>query len=239
MCYHGRVKKSPWWIPILAIGFALSILGNILFTINAYERTRVVAVPDGDSLDLADGRRIRLLGIDAPEKGRCMADEARQKLVELAQGRHVRLKHTVTDDYGRQLATVIIEDLSTWLGYMRWRFLGADLARDPLLQRALLAAGLARYSSGASNPYHQVLNDAAKVAKSARLGIWSDACRGQTSGDQDCTIKGNTRAGKKSYYTPDCPTYDQVIVDTAFGDAWYCSESEAAKAGFTLATSCN
>ncbi|MBI3956182.1 thermonuclease family protein [Candidatus Gottesmanbacteria bacterium] len=205
-------------LPILAIGFILALLGNVFFTINAYERTRVVSVPDGDSLELKDGRRIRLLGIDAPERGRCMADEARSKLVDLAQGRHVRLKEIVKDDYGRQLAIVIVDGVP--------------------LQRALLAAGLARNRSAVSNPYHQVLKDAQEVAKAAKRGIWSDTCRGVSSEKEECTIKGNTRAGKKQYYTPDCPTYDQVIVDTAFGDAWFCSEKEAVNAGFEKASSC-
>ena len=229
LCYHGEVKK---WAPILAFGFVLALLGNILFAYNAFERTRVVAVPDGDSLDLADGRRIRLLGIDAPEKGRCMADEARDKLVQLAQRRHVRLKEIVKDSFGRQLAIVIVEDWPAWIGYMQKRF-------DPLLQRSLLSSGLARYESSVSSQYHQVLKDAQEAAKASKLGIWSDECRGQTSPEADCTIKGNIRAGKKTYFLPDCPNYSDVIIDRAFGDAWLCSEGEATNAGFTKAGSCH
>lgn len=82
-----------------------------------------------------------------------------------------------------------------------------------------------------------MLKDATEVAKAAKLGIWSDECRGQTSGKEDCTIKGNVRAGKKQFYTPDCPTYEQVVVDTAFGDVWFCSQKEALAAGFGKATS--
>lgn len=235
------------WIVGLVIVSTLLLAGNAFFLVDRWQRNIVVSVPDGDSLQLKDGRRIRLLGIDAPERGRCMAGEAREKLVELAQGKHVRLTSTVTDDYGRTLAIVTVEDIGTWLEYLQWKFLGSrpGLERgvypepDPLLQRALLAAGLARNESGISNPYHQVLKDAERLAKSAKLGIWSDACRGKTSGKEDCTIKGNTRAGKKYYYTPDCASYDQVLVDTAFGDQWFCTEGEAGKAGFIPATSCD
>lgn len=217
MCYHERVKKKlTLW---LAIGFTLALLGNILFAVNNWQRNIVVSVPDGDSLQLKDGRRIRLLGIDAPEKGRCMASEARAKLVELAQGRHVRLKNIATDSYGRMLANVLATD-------------------GGLLQRALLAAGLARNRSSVSNPYNQVLKDSQEVAKAAKLGIWSDTCRGQTPVSEDCTIKGNTRAGERFYYLPTCKQYDQVLVDRAFGDSWFCSEQEAKKAGFTKAATC-
>lgn len=175
-----------------------------------------------------------------------MADEARKKLVDLAQGRHVRLKHTVTDSYGRMLATVIVEDLPAWLFYLQWKFLGTRPgleARnypdpDPLLQRGLLSVGLARNRSAVSNPYNQVLKDAGEIAKSAKLGIWSDTCRGEKPVNDECTIKGNTRAGEKYYYLPSCSQYDQVLVDRAFGDAWFCSEKEARAAGFTIAASC-
>ncbi|MCX6794340.1 MAG: thermonuclease family protein [Candidatus Gottesmanbacteria bacterium] len=81
---------------------------NILLFYQQYERTRVVSVPDGDSIQLVDGRRVRLLGIDAPEIGNCLADEAKQKLRSLVLSKHVRLKDTVTDDYGRVLASVFV-----------------------------------------------------------------------------------------------------------------------------------
>lgn len=238
-----RMKKFPVfrrfpWIPMLALGFVLALLVNVLFAIDIYERNRVVSVPDGDSLQLKDGRRVRLLGIDAPERGRCMAGEARSKLVSLAQGRHVRLKDVVTDSYGRMLAIAIVEDLPTWFEYMHGKFFGKVLARDPLLQRALLSSGLARNRSSSGSQYSQVLRDAQEVARSGKLGIWSDACRGQTPLSADCTIKGNARAGEKYYYVPSCSQYPQVLVDRAFGDSWFCSEKEAKKAGFIEASSC-
>ncbi len=256
-------------MPLFMVLSFLSFLTNGIYLYQSFERMRVVSVPDGDSLQLKDGRRVRLLGIDAPERGRCMADQARAKLLDLALGKRVRLKDVVTDDYGRTLATVIVEDFPTWLRYLRWKFLGtrpgleatlspgapgtkaADSGTrpgleaggypdpDPILQRGLLVDGLARNRSSVSNPYHQVLVDAQEVAKASKLGIWSDACRGAMPVSEDCTIKGNTRAGEKYYYLPTCPQYDQVLVDRAYGDAWFCSESEAKKAGFIKAQSCH
>ncbi|MBI4066728.1 thermonuclease family protein [Candidatus Gottesmanbacteria bacterium] len=231
------------WIVGLVIVSTLLLAGNVYFLVKNWQRNVVVSVPDGDSLDLADGRRVRLLGIDAPERGRCMADEARAKLIDLALGRHVRLKEIVKDDFGRQLGIVIVEDLPAWLGYVRWSFFPsvpwAPLdSFDPLLNRVLVSAGLARNESTSGGSYNQVLKDAQETAKSGKLGIWSDLCRGQTSGNEDCTIKGNIRAGKKTFYLPDCPYYPDVLVDTAFGDEWFCTEKEAQSAGFTRATGC-
>ena len=95
--------------PVLLVVILLaSLLLNVGFLISSWRAQVVISVPDGDSLQLRDGRRVRLLGIDAPEKGRCMAEEAREQLSYLARGKHVRLKDRVTDDYGRVLANVFV-----------------------------------------------------------------------------------------------------------------------------------
>lgn len=241
---HGLLPSRSFpLLPVVSFCLLISLVVNGIYHYQSLERTRVIAVPDGDSLQLADGRRVRLLGLDAPERGRCMAGEARDKLVALALGKRVRLENLVTDDYGRTLANVIVESIPTWFGYLRHRFISTDSltpsdSADPLVQRTLLSAGLARNRSSSGNPYHQVLKDAQEIAKSGKLGIWSDTCRSQTPESGDCTIKGNTRAGEKYYYVPSCSQYSQVLIDRAYGDAWFCSEVEAKKAGFVKAQSC-
>ena len=50
-------------------------------------------VQDGDTFKLPDNEtRVRLWGIDAPEKGQAYADEARNRLKELCEGKAVRLE---------------------------------------------------------------------------------------------------------------------------------------------------
>ncbi len=224
-------SRTRWGktLPLLFVFLLISFVGNIAFMVKDWSRQVVVSVPDGDSLQLADGRRIRLLGIDAPEKGRCMADEAREKLSSLALGKHMRLKHTVTDDYGRTLANVIVQDLSTWISYMRGE-------TDPLVSRVLLRNGLARFES-VNTPYKSTLEQASTFAKGNKLGIYSESCR-KTVAPEGCRIKGNIREGKPVYYLPNCKYYDQVIVDEAFGDQWFCSAADAQKTGFAFAPSC-
>lgn len=83
---------------------------------------RVVAVPDGDTLDLDDGRRVRLAGIDAakPLPGReadrrwPLAEAAVGALRELALGHSVELRGGVEDRHGRRLAQVVRAD-GLWL----------------------------------------------------------------------------------------------------------------------------
>ncbi|MCX6791988.1 MAG: thermonuclease family protein [Candidatus Gottesmanbacteria bacterium] len=224
------MQKGLWVVVVISVAL------NFTFICQEYERTRVTAVPDGDSLQLADGRRVRLLGIDAPEIGRCLADEARDELRSLVLGKHVRLKDIVTDDYGRVLAIVIVEDFPTWVSYMRSRILGLPLSPDPLVNRGMLSAGLARDTFSAPKDYAPTLKQAYDDAKSKKIGIFSSVCRTEPSGD--CLIKGNIRDGKKTYHLPACDNYTQVIVDEAFGDHWFCSEAEAQAAGFVRASGC-
>lgn len=239
------MQKGLW---VLAI---LSVFLNLFFIRQNYERARVVAVPDGDSLQLADGRRVRLLGIDAPERGRCLAGEARDELRRLVLGKHVRLKDIVTDDYGRVLAIVIVEDFPTWISYLAMHFhwsdwfigrIGRIQYSDPLVNRGMLAAGLARDTFSAEKDYAPTLKQAYDTAKSQKLGIFSSVCRTLATGE--CTIKGNVRDGKKTYHLPAqaglpvCDNYTQVIVDEAFGDHWFCNEVDAQAAGFVRASGC-
>ncbi len=220
---------------IIGILLVLSLCLNIILVSQNYGRTRVVAVPDGDSIQLADGRRVRLLGIDAPERGRCLAEEARGELQRRVLGKHVRLKDTVIDDYGRVLSIVIVEDFPTWLSYMRSRILGLPLNPDPLVNRGMLTAGLARNTFSAEKDYASTLQQAYDEAKTKKIGIFSTICRTSST---DCLIKGNVRDGKKTYHLPACDNYTQVIVDEAFGDAWFCTEAEAQAADFVRASGC-
>lgn len=191
------------------VALVFSLLLNIGFLVHSWQSHTVVSVPDGDSLQLKDGRRIRLLGINAPERGRCMADEARETLLAIALHKRVTLQNIATDDFGRQLAHVFISGTN--------------------INETLVSNGLARSSSG--------FTEAQSIAKENHLGIWSETCR-KTS-NPECDIKGNIKSGKKVYHLPTCDHYALTIIDTSYGDMWFCSEDEAKKAGFTKASGCS
>lgn len=79
---------------------------------------RVEYVYDGDTVRLADGRRVRLLNINTPEigterkRGEAGGEQARRELWALTGGRRVRLESDLEryDKYGRTLAYLFTED---------------------------------------------------------------------------------------------------------------------------------
>ena len=82
-----------------------------------YFDARVVAVKDGDSIEVVrdvGGReelvKIRLSGIDAPERGQPWAKRAREALSERVFGKTVRINAVTTDHYGRTVGEVYADN---------------------------------------------------------------------------------------------------------------------------------
>jgi endonuclease YncB( thermonuclease family) len=75
---------------------------------------RVVGIADGDTLTVReDGGaaiRIRLWGIDAPERGQAYTSVAKRYLSSLAFGKMVRVLVRDQDRYGRTVAEIILPD---------------------------------------------------------------------------------------------------------------------------------
>ena len=115
-----------------------------------------VGVSDGDSLllELPDGdrTRVRLYGIDAPEKGQDLAHAARKKLTRLVYDKLIRLEVIDVDKYGRYVARV---------------YAGARY-----VNRFMLKEGLAwLYRHYAADD--KLLAEAEAHARAARRGIWA------------------------------------------------------------------
>ena len=75
------------------------------------EAHSVGRVIDGDTLDLTDGTRVRVYGINTPERGERCFTEAIDRLRQLA-GTTVRLEDgpRLTDNFGRRLAYLYTAD---------------------------------------------------------------------------------------------------------------------------------
>lgn len=136
---------------------------------SATEPLRVSAVLDGDTLELEDGRRVRLAGIEAakpprganpaasPGDGRVwpLAEAATAALTDLALGRRVVLHGPAPlDRHGRMLAHLVRDD-GLWL------------------QSAMLVRGLARvHTRPDSRAYAAELLAGEDAARDAGRGMW-------------------------------------------------------------------
>ena len=117
---------------------------------------RVLWVDDGDSLEVRDdwGRRfrVRLRGIDAPERAQPYANVSRRNLSRLARGRTVTVSYDGVDKYGRLLGWVHVDEgvsvnLVQVQAGLAWHYAIAGrpwTADDDLLARAEHEARLAR-----------------------------------------------------------------------------------------------
>jgi endonuclease YncB( thermonuclease family) len=76
---------------------------------------RVVKVADGDTITVLDDanfqRKIRLAGIDAPERNQPFGNVSRLSLSQLVAGKTVRVEINKTDRYGRAVGSVWAGDL--------------------------------------------------------------------------------------------------------------------------------
>jgi micrococcal nuclease len=118
----------------------------------------VARVSDGDTFYCRDGRKVRLIGVDAPELAQ--GDPGRQARAALArllpEGRAVRLEEDAAprDRYGRTLAHV-------------W-------SDGRLVNEALVRGGWAvLYTVPPNVKYADRLERAQKAARAGRAGLWN------------------------------------------------------------------
>ena len=78
---------------------------------------RVASITDGDTLRLTNGEAVRLVGMDAPEPGRCGSERATRLLTELTLGKRVSLPAPVDDRdrYDRLLRYVDVDAVDAGL----------------------------------------------------------------------------------------------------------------------------
>ena len=158
-------SKTAKLVALLLVGFAVGFVGGYALghtsTAPAIEQALVVRVVDGDTVELADGSRVRYLGIDTPEFGEYYADEATARNRELVEGKVVELQRGKRDkdEYGRLLRYVYVDGV----------FVNAEL----------VAQGYARaYIFDPDDRYSQVLVQLEQYAKLRERGLWAGNATG-------------------------------------------------------------
>ena len=124
---------------------------------------KVVGIQDGDTLTVLDmeltQHRIRLAGIDAPERGQAFGHKSVDHLSTLCFGMLVTAKCPKVDHYGRQVCTVVVD--------------GKDVSL------AQVTAGLAwhykRFAHEQSAEEREAYAQAEETARMGKVGLWRDS----------------------------------------------------------------
>ncbi len=204
------------------VGFLLlipSVLINLHFLKNSPTNREylVTKITDGDTF-VVDGKSVvRLLGLDAPEVGRCGAEEATKLLSDTILNKKVTMHASTEDKFRRLVSDVYLNDQSVNL--------------------VMITSGWVAYDTSDSNEASQ-LKAAGEQARQNKLGIYGSLCTQLTN--PSCNIKGNINPanGNKQYYVPGCGKYSILSVELWRGDQWFCSTSSALAAGFTKSGDC-
>jgi endonuclease YncB( thermonuclease family) len=140
----------------------------------------VAAVIDARTVALADGRELRLAGIEVPaaDSGVMQANahaEAKAYLVSLVTGRGVTLGKAEHDRYGRLVAQAFVT--------------GAEPAREPWIQGEMVARGHVRVAGRRSAPAcTAALRRHERAARAAQLGLWADPYYGLRRADDPAAV---------------------------------------------------
>ena len=181
---------------------------------------KVVGVSGGDTISvMRQGRpvKVRLHGIDCPEKGQPFGRRAKQITFDVAFGRQVTVQVKTTDRYGRIVGEVILPD-------------GLSLNKD------LVHAGLAWWYRKYA-PNDRTLKALEAGARADKRGLWADKNpippwewrRGKRSNTKKEQISGPYHGNVKSkvFHRPGCRYYNCRDCTAVFR-----SREQAIKAGY-------
>jgi len=116
-----RLHSSLWDVTRLslsALGLSLS-LGAFCAELQG----KVTAIADGDTLSVLDNlqvlHRVRVSGIDAPERRQPHSDKAKAHLSQLLYGKSVEVHWTKRDQHGRIIGLVLVDGTDAGLAQIR------------------------------------------------------------------------------------------------------------------------
>jgi len=123
---------------------------------------KIVELADGDTVTVLDERKqqhkIRLAGIDAPERKQPYADASRKHLASLVFGKNVEVRFHKKDRYGRLVGTVFLD--------------GSDVNLRQV--NAGLAWHYKAYEREQSEQERLDYSEAEETAHRLRLGLWQE-----------------------------------------------------------------
>lgn len=123
---------------------------------------KVIGVLDGDTVDVLDAaktqHRIRLAGLDAPEKSQPFGQRSKQNLSDLVFGRQVEVQYTKNDKYGRIVGKILVNGKDANIEQIR----GGFAWHYKQYEKEQLASDRVAYA------------DAENKARAQKSGLWID-----------------------------------------------------------------
>lgn len=229
-----RIPPSLRIVALVLLALAISTLWGGIGHANrsGAEIVGVIRVIDGDSFEVA-GVKIRLHAIDAPETGQiCQTTEGAdwacggwitRAVADRYAGKEAQCQAVDTDRYGRTVAkcTALGEDVGGWLVREGYAFAYAKYGDDYV--------DVERQAAASNQGLHAVRLQSPAAYRASRRTV-ADAPQ------SGCKIKGNISAdGTRIYHTPGQSFYDRTAIDTARGERWFCSPTQAQAAGWRAA----
>jgi micrococcal nuclease len=177
------------------------------------ERFQVIKVIDGDTIDLTGGERLRLLGIDTPERGEPLYDSARVFLQSLIEDRTLEISFSKRkrDNYGRLLGYAYIDTF----------FVNREMIRNGLAYLYLFKDNLS------DNEQTAALQAAQNEAMEAGRNIWSIK---KSPEEYYLAHKGSLR-----FHRPFCHSVEKSKPAELFK---FSTREEAFRAGFSPCRNC-
>ncbi len=150
----------------LAIKFSCGLLVSLVFAlVDAKAEVligKVVGITDGDTITVVDNdkveHKVRLMGIDAPEKSQDFGAASKQALSKYIYQREVSVDYKKIDKYQRKVGKVILDKQDICL--------------------AMIGLGMAwhykEYEKEQSKKDRDLYKQAELKARESRIGLWQD-----------------------------------------------------------------
>ena len=123
---------------------------------------KVVHVADGDTITVLDAtntqHKIRLQGIDAPEKAQAFGQKSKQSLHQLVHSKQVTIEYQKKDKYGRTVGKVVHN--------------GNDVCLEQI--KLGMAWHYKQYESEQSKEDREIYAQAELSARANAIGLWKD-----------------------------------------------------------------
>lgn len=141
-------------MPFMALMLALPAYADIT--------GKVVGVSDGDTITVLDvdqvQHKVRLAGIDAPEKEQAFGQKSKEALSDCAYGQQVEVQGSKLDRYGRLIGKVLVQEQDCNLRQVRlgmaWHY--KLFMKEQALEDRIL------------------YTNEENLARNNKLGLWSD-----------------------------------------------------------------